>query len=98
MDPMYWGIIGFLFVLSLMAMGIHVGLALGVTGFLGMIVMTGRIELALGLLTTTPYSTTAVYAFAILPLFILMGLFAMHAGLSARARCRQSAAFRWTAR
>ena len=48
MDPMYWGIIGFLFVLSLMAMGIHVGLALGVTGFLGMIVMTGRIQLALG--------------------------------------------------
>ena len=95
MDPMYWGIIGFLFVLSLMAMGIHVGLALGVTGFLGMIVMTGKITLALGLLTTTPYSTTAVYAFAILPLFILMGLFAMHAGLSARAF---DAAYKWVGR
>lgn len=95
MDPMYWGIIGFLFVLSLMALGIHVGLALGVTGFLGMIVMTGKIELALGLLTTTPYSTTAVYAFAILPLFILMGLFAMHAGLSTRAF---DAAYKWVGR
>ena len=95
MDPMYWGKIGFLFVLSLMSLGIHVGLALGVTGFLGMIVMTGRFELALGLLTTTPYSTSAVYAFAILPLFILMGLFAMHAGLSIRAF---DAAYKWVGR
>ncbi len=95
MDPMYWGIIGFLFVLFLMMLGIHVGLALAVTGFLGMIAMTGRISLALGLLTTTPYSTTAVYAFAILPLFILMGLFAMHAGLSTRAF---DAAYKWVGR
>ena len=49
-----------------------------------MVVMTGKVKLALALFTTTPYSTTNVYAFAILPLFIIMGLFAMHAGLSAR--------------
>ncbi len=95
MDDLYWGIIGFVAVLSLMALGVHVGLALAATGFIGMFVMTGKMSLALALFTTTPYSTTNVYAFAILPLFIIMGLFAMHAGLSARAF---DAAYKWVGR
>ena len=95
MDDLYWGIIGFVAVLSLMMLGVHVGLALATTGFGGMVVMTGKIKLALALFTTTPYSTTNVYAFAILPLFIIMGLFAMHAGLSARAF---DAAYKWVGR
>ena len=95
MDDLYWGIIGFVAVLGLMALGVHVGLALAATGFIGMFLMTGKLSLALALLTTTPYSTTAVYAFAILPLFIIMGLFAMHAGLSARAF---DAAYKWVGR
>ena len=95
MDDLYWGIIGFVAVLSLMALGVHVGLALAATGFIGMFLMTGKVSLALALFTTTPYSTTNVYAFAILPLFIIMGLFAMHAGLSARAF---DAAYKWVGR
>ena len=95
MDDLYWGIIGFVAVLSLMALGVHVGLALAATGFIGMFAMTGKLSLALALFTTTPYSTTNVYAFAILPLFIIMGLFAMHAGLSARAF---DAAYKWVGR
>ncbi len=95
MDDLYWGIIGFVAVLSLMALGVHVGLALATTGFIGMLAMTGKVQLALALFTTTPYSTTNVYAFAILPLFIIMGLFAMHAGLSARAF---DAAYKWVGR
>ncbi len=95
MDDLYWGIIGFVAVLGLMSLGIHVGLALATTGFVGMIAMTGKVQLALALFTTTPYSTTNVYAFAILPLFIIMGLFAMHAGLSARAF---DAAYKWVGR
>ena len=95
MDDLYWGIIGFVAVLSLMVLGVHVGLALAATGFIGMFAMTGKLSLALALFTTTPYSTTNVYAFAILPLFIIMGLFAMHAGLSARAF---DAAYKWVGR
>ena len=95
MDDLYWGIIGFVAVLSLMILGVHVGLALATTGFVGMFLMTGKVSLALALFTTTPYSTTNVYAFAILPLFIIMGLFAMHAGLSARAF---DAAYKWVGR
>ena len=95
MDDLYWGIIGFAAVLTLMVLGVHVGLALATTGFIGMFAMTGKLSLALALFTTTPYSTTNVYAFAILPLFIIMGLFAMHAGLSARAF---DAAYKWVGR
>ena len=95
MDTVYWGIIGFVAVLGLMSLGIYVGLALAVVGFLGMMFMTGSPKLALGLLTTTPYATTNVYAFAILPLFIIMGLFAMHAGLSTKAF---ESAYKWVGR
>ena len=95
MDPVFWGIIGFVAVLAMMGVGIHVGVALGTTGFLGMFLMTGKVDFAFALLTTTPYSTTNVYAFAILPLFIIMGLIAMHAGLSAGAF---DAAFKWVGR
>ena len=54
MDDLYWGIIGFVAVLSLMALGVHVGLALAATGFIGMFLMTGKLSLAMALLTTTP--------------------------------------------
>ena len=95
MDSVMWGAVGFLAVLGLLALGIHVGLALAVVGFLGIVGMTGSLKLALGLLTTTPYSTTAVFAFTVLPLFIIMGLFATHAGLSGKAF---DAAYKWMGR
>jgi len=95
MDPVIWGIIGFVAVLFMMGLGIHVGVALGTTGIVGMYAMTHKVDFALALLTTTPYSTTNVYAFAILPLFIIMGLIAMHAGLSAGAF---DAAYKWVGR
>ena len=95
MDPMVWGIVGFVAVLVLLALGIHVGLSLAVVGFVGIICMTGSIKFGLGLLTTTPYATTASFAFTVLPLFILMGLFATHAGMSSRAF---DAAYKWVGR
>lgn len=95
MEAVVWGVAGFLAVLALLALGIHVGLSLAVVGFLGIVGMTGSLKLALGLLTTTPYSTTAVFPFTVLPLFIIMGLFATHAGLSGRAF---DAAYKWMGR
>ncbi len=95
MDSVMWGAGGFIAVLALLALGIHVGLSLAVVGFVGLIGMTGSLKLALGLLTTTPYSTTAVFAFTVLPLFIMMGLFATHAGLSTKAF---DAAYKWMGR
>ena len=52
MDPVFWGIIGFVAVLTMMGLGIHVGVALGTTGFLGMFLMTGKVDFAFALLTT----------------------------------------------
>ena len=90
-----WGIFGFVAVLVLLALGIHVGLSLAVVGFVGMIAMTGSIKFGFGLLTTTPYATTASFAFTVLPLFIIMGLFATHAGMSTRAF---DTAYKWVGR
>lgn len=92
---MIWGIVGFVAVLVLLALGIHVGLSLAVVGFVGMIGMTGSLKFGLGLLTTTPYATTASFAFTVLPLFIIMGLFATHAGMSSRAF---DTAYKWVGR
>ena len=90
-----WGIVGFAAVLVLLALGIHVGLSLAVVGFVGIIGMTGSVKFGLGLLTTTPYATTASFAFTVLPLFIIMGLFATHAGMSSRAF---DTAYKWVGR
>jgi C4-dicarboxylate transporter DctM subunit len=95
MEPLTWGVVGFIAVLVLLALGIHVGLALAIVGLVGIVGMTGSISLGLGLLTTTPYSTTAVFAFTVLPLFIIMGLFATHAGMSGKAF---DAAYKWVGR
>ena len=95
MDPLTWGVVGFVAVLVLLALGVHVGLALALVGFAGIVGMTGSVQLGLGLLTTTPYSTTAVFAFTVLPLFIIMGLFATHAGMSGKAF---DAAYKWVGR
>jgi len=40
------------------------------------------IKAGLGLLGTVPYTTTASYALSVVPLFVLMGEFAFHSGLS----------------
>jgi len=95
MDPLTWGVLGFVAVLVLLALGVHVGLALAIVGLVGIVGMTGSVSMGLGLLTTTPYSTTAVFAFTVLPLFIIMGLFATHAGMSGKAF---DAAYKWVGR
>lgn len=81
MDP-FIGAVSVAFMLLLVMLGVHVGLALGLTGFLGLWFMSGNLSTAIQLLATTPYAVVAVYALSVLPLFILMGIFAGHAGLA----------------
>ena len=95
MEPVAWGVIGFVALLVLLVLGVHVGLALAAVGFLGLAAMSGSLKTGQALLATTPFATTDVFALTILPLFILMGLFAGHAGLSGRAL---DAAHRWVGR
>ena len=69
----------------MLALGVHVGIALAFVGFLGQWVVLGDFGLGSSIFSTTPYSVAASFTFTMLPLFILMGLFAEAGGISQHA-------------
>jgi C4-dicarboxylate transporter, DctM subunit len=81
MDPLTIGLlsVGGLFILILL--GFHVGVALAITSFLGVYFITGqRLIVAGNLLKTTSFSAIGDYVFAVIPLFVLMGLLTTASG------------------
>lgn len=77
-------IVGFacIFVLLLcLVVGVPVGVALGIVGAAGMYVGLSD-AFAFSQLRTLPFSVTSNYTFAVLPLFILMGIVAEKSGMS----------------
>ena len=77
-----YGLFAIISLFILLASGIHVGIALGLVGFFGLLAMLNSLNAALGILTTTPYYYTGVWALTVIPLFVIMGVFSMHAGIS----------------
>ena len=59
---------------ALILLGLHIGVALLLVGFLGIWLIRGNIELAFRLLDITAWNGIADYLFATIPLFVLMGL------------------------
>lgn len=78
----------------LLAGGVHIGVALGLGGLLGMWLTIGPFA-ALGQLATVPFSTTNSFTLAIIPLFILMGSLATQAGITTDL---YKAAYNWLGR
>ncbi len=60
---------------------VHIGVALGLSGLLGMALAIGP-QAALAQLATVPFNTTNEFALAVIPLFILMGALATQASLT----------------
>ena len=69
------GIIVGVLLVFLLTTGVHIGVALGLTGFLG-ILLSINPQAALAQLATVPFSTTNSFSLAVIPLFILMGALA----------------------
>ncbi len=67
--------------LILIFLGMNIGLALLVTGFVGYAVVVNPTA-ALAVLRTDPATQASTYSYMVVPLFILMGNFAFQAGLS----------------
>lgn len=64
-----------------LALGVHIGVALGLSGFIGIYLTVGP-DAAFAQLATIPFSTTNSFALAVIPLFILMGSFATVAAIT----------------
>jgi tripartite ATP-independent transporter DctM subunit len=81
MGPTEVGFLGMFILIILLLSRMHIGIAMGLVGFLGFAYIAGR-EPALGVLRTVPYTTFANDGMSVIPLFILMGSFAFAAGMS----------------
>jgi len=81
MDPFIVGLIGIAILIVLLFSGLSIGVGMALAGFVGFAVIVG-IGPALGLLKSVPYNTFAQYDLSVIPLFILMGSFALAAGMS----------------
>ena len=82
MSPLMVGVIGIIIFIILIFLGMNVGLALMLVGFVGYAVIVNPMA-ALAMLRTDPATQASTYSFMVVPLFILMGNFAYYAGLSA---------------
>ena len=81
MDPITLAIIVMLAMFALLAIGLPIGFAMAVTGFIGSTFLID-LDAALSLLGQTAYETTITFNLSVVPLFILMGYFASNSGLS----------------
>lgn len=74
-------VIGFLATFALMALKVPIGLSLGIVGVAGYAVMVGPMP-ALKLLALSPMRTASDLNFAVVPLFVVMGVLARESGIS----------------
>jgi len=79
--PLNTGLLGIGLLLVLIFSGLPIGMSMGLVGFLGMSYLSG-LKPGLNIMGTTPHTTMASYSLSVVPLFILMGAFCFHSGLS----------------
>ncbi len=83
MDELTIGILGVVLLVLLVASGVRVFVAAALTGFLGLLCLKGW-DVAAAIVGTIPHSKTVTYPLSVLPLFIMIGFFAFHAGLTSQ--------------
>lgn len=81
MTPEWTGLLGFAALLIMLFLRVPVAVAMGVVGVAGMMSLLG-VGTGLNLLRTAPWTSIASYDYAVIPLFMLMGNFCFHSGIS----------------
>lgn len=83
MSPQIAGIVGFLALVVLIGLRIPIGVAMAVVGGIGTAYLGGPdlLSFAMGI---TPYEATSSYTLSVLPLFVMMGVFATYSGISSK--------------
>jgi len=85
------GIIGIVALILLIFAGLPIAFSMALVGFLGFSYLVSY-SAGLGIMGTAPYTFSASHGLSVVPLFILMGVFAFHAGLT---RELYDTAYRW---
>jgi C4-dicarboxylate transporter DctM subunit len=80
MGSLGFGLIGVIALFGAILAGVNVMVALGLVGGLGLAAVVG-FPAATSMLSTVFFETTHSFHFSVIPLFLLMGYFAMRAGL-----------------
>ncbi|MCP1336648.1 TRAP transporter large permease [Futiania mangrovi] len=75
------GILGFVGLLVLVVIGVRIYIAAAIVGLIGLIGMIGW-DAGAGIVGTIPHSKSASYTLSVLPMFILIGYLAFHAGIT----------------
>ena len=82
MDRDLVALLGFVAMFALMAVRVPIGIAMGIAGVGGFALLSSSTP-ALNLLANVPLSVLTDYNLSVIPMFILMGAFASHSGMSA---------------
>jgi len=95
MDIFMLGLLCFLLLfILLLFLGVPVAFSLGIAGFVGIWLGWG-VDIAMSYLQMTPFRQAAHYTLAAIPLYLLMGRFMYHGGLSTSL---YSLAYKWLGR
>jgi tripartite ATP-independent transporter DctM subunit len=84
METYQLGLLGFVALIVLVALRLPIAFALALVGLGGQFVLIGQ-QATFAMLSTQLYSSVANHTLAAVPLFLLMGYFAFHAGLTRAA-------------
>jgi tripartite ATP-independent transporter DctM subunit len=90
-DPFWVKLLGSVGLVIILFTGMHIGAGLAFLGALGMALLYDPTA-GLGLLKTTPFSSTASYALCVIPFFVLMGEVCFNSGISEKL---YRAAYTW---
>lgn len=94
MSPSVVGVLAFGSLFLLMGLGVHIGIAMGFVGLVGLVYF-GGLDRAGSMLGLTWFAQTSSYVLATVPLFILMGQVAFHSDI---AKDFYEMAYKWVGR
>lgn len=79
-EPIVMGLIGIGAMILFAALGVPIAFCITLVGAVGMVLVTD-LDFVLVTFQTLPYATASEYAFAVIPMFVLMGALASSAGI-----------------
>jgi C4-dicarboxylate transporter DctM subunit len=84
MEPLLVGVVATVVMTLLLAVGVHVAIALAAVTLVGLSLITS-VHATLSMIVNSFYTSTSDYSFVVLPLFIIMGNFAASSGVTEKA-------------